>query len=83
VTAIEMARHLSKALTENTLHREVNNLTRPKLLMIDEVGYLKLEPAQASLLFQVICARYERNGAIILAATKLLVRRARSLAAMR
>lgn len=70
VTAIEMARRLSKALAENTLHREMNNLTRPKLLVIDEVGYLKLEPAQASLLFQVICARYERNGAIILTSNK-------------
>jgi DNA replication protein DnaC len=48
----------------------MNNLTRPKLLVIDEVGYLKLEPAQASLLFQVICARYERNGAIILTSNK-------------
>ena len=38
--------------------------------MIDEVGYLKLEPSQASLLFQVICARYERNGAIILTSNK-------------
>lgn len=70
VTAIEMARRLSKALEQNTLHREMNNLTRPRLLVIDEVGYLKLEPAQASLLFQVICARYERNGAIILTSNK-------------
>ena len=70
VTAIEMARRLSKAMEQNTLHREMNNLTRPKLLVIDEVGYLKLEPAQASLLFQVICARYEKNGAIILTSNK-------------
>lgn len=70
VTALEMARRLSKALAENSLHREMNNLTRPKLLVIDEVGYLKLEPAQASLLFQVICARYEKNGAIILTSNK-------------
>jgi DNA replication protein DnaC len=38
--------------------------------VIDEVGYLKLEPSQASLLFQVICARYERNGALILTSNK-------------
>ena len=69
-SALEMARRLSKALAENTLHREMNNLTRPKLLIIDEVGYLKLESAQASLLFQVICARYERNGALILTSNK-------------
>ena len=34
-TAIEMARRLEKALAENKLHREMNNLTRPKLLVID------------------------------------------------
>jgi len=43
----------------------MNNLTRPKLLIIDEVEYLGLDPAQASLLFQAICSRYERNQAIV------------------
>ena len=69
-TAIEMARRLQKALAENKLHREMNNLTRPKLLIIDEVGYLKLEQVQASLLFQAIASRYERHGAIILTSNK-------------
>src|SRR6266542_1992224 len=48
----------------------MNNLTRPKLLLIDEVGYLKLEQAQASLLFQAIASRYERKGPIILTSNK-------------
>lgn len=69
-TAIEMARRLQKAMSENKLHREMNNLTRPKLLVIDEVGYLKLEQAQASLLFQAIANRYERKGPIILTSNK-------------
>lgn len=69
-SALEMARRLVKAMAENKLHREMNNLTRPKLLIMDEVGYLKLEPTQASLLFQVICARYERGGALILTSNK-------------
>jgi DNA replication protein DnaC len=69
-TAIDMARRLAKALAENKLHREMNNLTRPKLLIIDEVGYLALEPTQASLLFQVISSRYERGGAIVLTSNK-------------
>jgi DNA replication protein DnaC len=69
-TAIEMARRLQKALAENKLHREMNNLTRPKLLIIDEVGYLKLEQVQASLLFQAIASRYERQGTIILTSNK-------------
>jgi DNA replication protein DnaC len=68
--ALEMARRLAKALAENRLHREMNNLTRPKLLILDEVGYLRLEPTHASLLFQVICARYERQNALILTSNK-------------
>jgi len=69
-TAVEMARKLSKAMAENRLHRELNNLTRPKLLVIDEVGYLQLETAEASLVFQVISSRYEKGGAIILTSNK-------------
>lgn len=69
-TAIEMARKLTKAMAENRLHVEMNNLTRPKLLVIDEIGYLGLDPAQASLLFQAICSRYERNQAIVLTSNK-------------
>ncbi len=69
-TAIEMARKLSKAMAENRLHRELNNMTRPKLLVIDEVGYLKLDSVQASLVFQVISNRYEKNSPVILTSNK-------------
>lgn len=69
-TAIEMARKLSKAMAENRLHRELNNMTRPKLLVIDEVGYLQLGTTEASLVFQVISSRYDKQGAIILTSNK-------------
>jgi len=69
-TAIDLARKLSTALAENRLHRELKNLTRSTLLIIDEVGYLQLDPTQASLLFQVICKRYEANHSIILTSNK-------------
>lgn len=69
-TVLELARRLAKAVSENKLHRELHNFTRPKLLIIDEVGYLKLEPAQASLLFQVIAQRYDTGGAIVLTSNK-------------
>lgn len=69
-TAIEMTRRLSKALAENKLHRELHNLTRPKLLIIDEVGYLQLDQTQASLFFQVISQRYDNNSAIVLTSNK-------------
>jgi DNA replication protein DnaC len=69
-TAIDLARRMGKAMAENRLSREIKNLTRPKLLIIDEVGYLTLEKAQASLLFQAICERYEKRQPIILTSNK-------------
>jgi DNA replication protein DnaC len=69
-TAMDLAHRLGKAVDENRLHREMHNFTRPKLLIIDEVGYLTLDHTQASLLFQVICQRYQNQAAIILTSNK-------------
>jgi DNA replication protein DnaC len=70
ISAIEMVRRLAQAMAENRLHREMNNFTRPKLLVIDEVGYLILDNLQASMLFQAICNRYERGQSVILTSNK-------------
>jgi len=67
---VEMARRLSLALAENRLHREINKLVHPKVLVIDEVGYLALDKTQANLLFQAICQRYDRNQSVILTSNK-------------
>ena len=57
-TAMDLARKLTRAVDANRLHRELNALQQPKLLIIDEVGYLPFDAVQASLFFQVICRRY-------------------------
>lgn len=69
-TVHDMAERLKRAIEKGQLKREMNNLTRPSLLIIDEVGYLPLEKAEASLLFQVICERYERQSSIVLTSNK-------------
>ena len=69
-TAVDLARKLAQALADNRFRREMNNLVRPTLLVLDEVGYLALEAAQASLLFQVIAERYERRQPIVLTSNK-------------
>lgn len=69
-TAVDLARKLATAMEQNRLHRQLNALTQPKLLIIDEVGYLTLDQTQASLLFQVICKRYERDQSILLTSNK-------------
>ncbi|MDZ4753769.1 MAG: IS21-like element helper ATPase IstB [Phycisphaerae bacterium] len=69
-SAMELARRLSKAMAENRLHREMRNLVRPSVLVIDEVGCLSMEAAQASLLFQVIAERYGKGQSIVLTSNK-------------
>lgn len=44
-------------------------LLRPKLLVIDEVGYLPLDRVAASYLFELVSRRYER-GSIVLTSNK-------------
>ena len=69
-----MARRLAKAMAENRLPSprvgEMRNLVRPSVLVIDEVGYLALEPTQASLLFQVIAERYDKGQSIVVTSNK-------------
>jgi DNA replication protein DnaC len=68
--ALEMARKLTKAMAENRLHRELTKLTHPKLLIIDEVGYLSLDAAQSSLVFQALCRRYDRGLSVVITSNK-------------
>jgi DNA replication protein DnaC len=56
---------LVKAHSENKLEERIKVLCQPKLLIIDEIGYLPLDPHGASLFFQLIARRYEK-GALIL-----------------
>jgi DNA replication protein DnaC len=69
-SAIDLAHKLSKAVDGNRLHRELNALMQPKLLIIDEVGYLQLDNVQASLVFQVLCRRYQKNQSVALTSNK-------------
>jgi DNA replication protein DnaC len=71
-TAIDLATRLSKSIERNQLHRQLKMLMQPKVLVIDEVGYLQLDRLQASLLFQVVCQRYERKQPILLTSNKPL-----------
>ena len=56
---------LAKAHSENKLEEKIRFFCQPKLLIIDEIGYLPLDRHGASLFFQLIARRYEK-GALIL-----------------
>jgi len=56
---------LVKAQTENRLEPNLKLLGYPKLLIIDEIGYLPLSRLEASLFFRLIVRRYERASLIV------------------
>lgn len=70
LTALELARRMKTAFAQNRMPHYLKMLTTPKLLIVDEVGYLGLDHEQASLLFQVICSRYEKQSATIITSNK-------------
>jgi len=56
---------LTKALNENRLERSLQQLTYPKVLIVDEIGYLPLSRLEASLFFRLVARRYERASLVI------------------
>lgn len=60
---------LSKAAKEGRLERRWKIYQRPKLLLIDEIGYSQLDRVSGNLFFQLICSRYEK-GSMILTSNK-------------
>lgn len=68
-TLAEILASLVKAEREGKLAQRIAYITRSALLIIDEVGYLPVQPGGANLFFQLINARYER-GAVILTSNR-------------
>ena len=70
-TAAGLIAMLGKALYENRLEERLKLLTQPKLLVIDEIGYIPIDRQGANLFFQLISRRYER-GSILLTSNQSL-----------
>lgn len=64
-TAATLLAQLAKAQHENRLEDKLLHFTKPKLLIIDELGYLPLEPDAAHLMFQLVSRRYERGSVLV------------------
>ena len=54
-----------KARHENRLERTQQQLVYPRLLILDELGYLPLSREEASLFFRLLVRRYERASLIV------------------
>ena len=63
--AVEIVNTLSAAQSTNTLSKALKTYVAPRLLVVDELGYLPMDKRGADLIFQVISARYERGSTVI------------------
>jgi DNA replication protein DnaC len=64
-SATAMITGLSKAEAEGRLGEQLTFLAKPKLLIVDELGYLPFERRSAHLFFQLVARRYERGSILI------------------
>jgi DNA replication protein DnaC len=69
ITAHDLVHDLGRAYREGRLDRRMRVYLAPKVLIIDEMGYLPLDELGATIFFQLVSARYER-GSIILTSNK-------------
>jgi hypothetical protein len=65
VPAPTLVAQLAKAHSEGKLEDRLIHFGKPKLLIIDELGYLPFEPNAAHLFFQLVSRRYERGSMLI------------------
>jgi DNA replication protein DnaC len=64
-TAADMVNALSAARSDHTVARSLKHYTVPKLLVIDELGFLPLDKDGSDLFFQVISHRYEQGSVVL------------------
>jgi IstB-like ATP binding protein len=51
--------------SDSALRRRLRHYAGPRLLVIDEVGYLSYSNRHADLLFELVSRRYEHNSTIV------------------
>ena len=69
--ASDMLHDLAAQDSTIALARRLRRYTSPRLLAIDEVGYLSYDARYADLLFEVVTRRYEQQRSILLTTNKV------------
>jgi DNA replication protein DnaC len=65
VTATTLIAALTRGQADGKLAEQLGFYAKPKLLVIDELGYLPFEKQAANLFFQLVTRRYERGSMLI------------------
>jgi DNA replication protein DnaC len=69
VTVVDLLAIIHRDAKEDRLDHRLHTLCRPKLLILDEMGYFPLDRLAAQFLFQLVSRRYQK-GSIILTSNK-------------
>jgi len=64
-TTTALLANLAKAEIEVQLAEKLRFYAKPKLLLIDELGYLPFEKRSAHLYFQLVARRYEHGSSLV------------------
>jgi DNA replication protein DnaC len=64
-TATALLSLLGKAESEGSLAEKLGEFAKPRLLIIDELGYLPFERRSAHLFFQLVNRRYEKGSLLV------------------
>lgn len=65
LTLESMLTRLMRARTENRTERQLQQFVYPKVLIVDEMGYLPMNREEAGLFFRVLARRYEKASLIL------------------
>ena len=65
ITLAALANELQEAVSRDELSRVVARYARIDVLLLDELGYLRLPDGAAELVFQVLSERHERASLIV------------------
>jgi DNA replication protein DnaC len=65
ITAHDLVTDLGRAYREGRLDRRMRIYLAPRVLIVDEMGYLPLDDMGATIFFQLVSARYERGSIIV------------------
>ena len=70
ISCHDLVKRLRKATRLGREERFLDMLLRPRLLILDEIGYTSLERPEANFLFEVMAKRYDRERSMIVTSNK-------------
>lgn len=65
VSLESMLTRLSRARMENRVERQLQQFVYPRVLILDEMGYLPMNRDEAGLFFRLLTRRYEKASLIL------------------